>query len=711
MSRFFVLSLALLATMSSLCSAQWTTRSLHPVGATYSGAYGIGQGEACGVVRLGGGSQAALWNVGDGLYTDLHPNGAISSEAWAVSNGVQVGQTTNSIGSLEGSFWTGNAGSWTSLGPDTYGISTDGTHQVGYVWIYPKRHAALWTNGGSMVDLHPIEVGDSIAYAVAGGVQAGSVSREGIHGLYACLWQGSRQTLQILHPSEADGSEAYGTDGVQQVGVAWVGGVANASLWSGDEASWVNLHPLGADVSLAWGVGGGYQVGFVQTAGQDRASLWEGDAESYVDLAQFLPPVFTGGNSYAWGVWSDGDNLYVAGEATNVLTGQTEAMLWILDENQPPVAVAGADQTVFADSGPNSPDYGTAAFGLDGNGSYDPDGDQLTYEWSDANGVISNDPWVGQTRTVGTYEFTLKVTDPDGLSDSDTVTITVQFENRPPIANAGPDQTVTVPHDGDPNTWVANFSLDGTASYDPDGDTLTYTWKYGTSTIASTPLVSQTTQRGTYLYTLRVSEPSGAFTEDQVTVTVLPEPNLPPVANAGLDLTVYLPKGWTRIPVILDGRASFDPDGDAINGFWGAPNSNGGMFYDYHLGVGTHTIHFYVRDSYSAMSSDSVTVTVLPALQGGNPDGPIAIKDSYDSVYDVPFTFAPLENDSHTQGLPIQFHAFQWTYGGSFVHLGNGACRFTPWAGNKGWGQAVYIIRDDLGRTSVGMIQIKLKKP
>lgn len=426
MSRFFVLSLALLATMSSLCSAQWTTRSLHPAGATYSGAYGIGQGEACGVVRFGGGSQAALWNVGDGLYTDLHPNGAISSEAWAVSNGVQVGQTANSIDSLEGSFWTGHSSSWTSLGPDTYGISTDGTYQVGYVWLHPKRHAALWTGGGSMVDLHPDEVGDSIAYAVAGGIQAGMVTRDGIHSLHACLWRGSKQTLENLHPSGADGSEAYGTDGVQQVGVAWVGGVANASLWSGDEASWVNLHPLGADVSLAWGVRGGYQVGFVQTAGQDRATLWHGDADSFIDLDQFLPPVFAGGNSYAWALWVDGNTIHIAGEAVNVLTGQTEAVLWSYTENQPPVAMAGATPLVLrlpmgVQAGFSTLGYKTPIL-LDGRASYDPDGDEITGLWNTGTGQgLMSMPLISS----GAHSFTLTVTDDKGAQHTSYKSVTV----------------------------------------------------------------------------------------------------------------------------------------------------------------------------------------------------------------------------------------------------------------------------------------------
>ena len=64
--------------------------------------------------------------------------------------------------------------------------------------------------------------------------------------------------------------------------------------------------------------------------------------------------------------------------------------------------------------------------------------------------------------------------DPDQLCDTDSVTVTVLPEvagNDPPVADAGPDQTIQEPPVGQ------TVTLDGSGSTDPDvGDTLNYAW-------------------------------------------------------------------------------------------------------------------------------------------------------------------------------------------------------------------------------------------
>ena len=135
----------------------------------------------------------------------------------------------------------------------------------------------------------------------------------------------------------------------------------------------------------------------------------------------------------------------------------------ITTDNTAPVADAGPDQTVLV----------TDTVTLDGSGSTDVDGDSLTFSWSlsppaTSLAVLDDPAAVMPTFVVdlpGTYVAQLIVNDSTVDSDPDTVTITT--DNSPPVAEAGPDQTVLV------NDIVI---LDGSGSDDVDGDVLTFDW-------------------------------------------------------------------------------------------------------------------------------------------------------------------------------------------------------------------------------------------
>jgi hypothetical protein len=115
--------------------------------------------------------------------------------------------------------------------------------------------------------------------------------------------------------------------------------------------------------------------------------------------------------------------------------------------NEDPVADAGADQTIEADGNPTS-------FTLDGTLSIDPDGDTLTYSWKDAGGnVVGTEATVTLSQGLGTYVFSLTVTDPSGLPAEDTVSITIR-DTTPPVLAAPPD--ITVP-ESDPMGTAVNL--------------------------------------------------------------------------------------------------------------------------------------------------------------------------------------------------------------------------------------------------------------
>ncbi|MSS72239.1 MAG: DUF5011 domain-containing protein [Candidatus Latescibacteria bacterium] len=147
--------------------------------------------------------------------------------------------------------------------------------------------------------------------------------------------------------------------------------------------------------------------------------------------------------------------------------------------NRPPVANAGADQTVEC-TGPSG-----ASVTLNGAGSSDPDGDTLTYSWSGPFGTVSG-PTPTVTLPLGTHTITLTVNDGKGGTSSDTVQIKVQDTTPPTLAGVPADATVECDAVPAPATVTATdacdpaptvtFSETRTDGSSPDNYTLTRKW-------------------------------------------------------------------------------------------------------------------------------------------------------------------------------------------------------------------------------------------
>jgi len=89
--------------------------------------------------------------------------------------------------------------------------------------------------------------------------------------------------------------------------------------------------------------------------------------------------------------------------------------------------------------------------------------------------------------------------------------------NQPPVANAGPDQTVT----DEDNDGEEPVTLDGSASQDPDGTIVSYVWSEGGSQIATGVNPTVTLSTGTHSITLTVTDNGGSTDTDTVTIKVL----------------------------------------------------------------------------------------------------------------------------------------------------------------------------------------------
>ena len=130
-------------------------------------------------------------------------------------------------------------------------------------------------------------------------------------------------------------------------------------------------------------------------------------------------------------------------------------------------------------------------------------------------------------------EFSLSAEDEKGKAStkSDIVTTTIRAVNQPPIADAGPDQTV---NGGD------NVTLDSTASYDLDGNLKSYSWRQigvpavvlddHNSTLASfiAPNITSDTQ---LKFLLMVEDDDGTSSSMASTTSVIIKPNSLTTAN------------------------------------------------------------------------------------------------------------------------------------------------------------------------------------
>ena len=290
-----------------------------------------------------------------------------------------------------------------------------------------------------------------------------------------------------------------------------------------------------------------------------------------------------------------------------------EVMIVVRRVNKPPIVNAGADQSV--DAGVIVALSGTAR---------DPDGSIASYLWEQTGGTMS--VLSGTTSATAmftapdvsvdeTLTFRLTVTDNDGAEATDEVMIVVRRVNKPPIVNAGADQSV------DAGVIVA---LSGTAR-DLDGSIASYLWEQtegtmsvlsGTTSATAMFTAPDVSVDETLTFRLTVTDNDGAEATDEVMIVVR-RVNKPPIVNAGADQSVD-----AGVIVALSGTAR-DLDGSIASYLWeqtegtmsvlSGTTSATAMFTAPDVSVDeTLTFRFTVTDNDGAQVSGDVSVTVRP---------------------------------------------------------------------------------------------------
>lgn len=217
--------------------------------------------------------------------------------------------------------------------------------------------------------------------------------------------------------------------------------------------------------------------------------------------------------------------------------------------NTPPVANAGPDQVIG---------IGETVM-LDGSASSDRDGDPLTFTWrviSPSGAVINNSTAVRPIIDISQYEtYQIGLIVNDGTDDSSEDTVVLSFDNVPPVADAGPDQTVTVG-----STVMLNGS--GSSDIDSPADPLLFRWELVSKPDGSTAVLDDVNsitpslvadQLGVYRVRLVVND--GLVDSDEPSFVEITSSNIKPIADAGRDREISL-----NNDVVLDGSNSNDPD-------------------------------------------------------------------------------------------------------------------------------------------------------
>ncbi|HLL03553.1 MAG TPA: PKD domain-containing protein [Myxococcaceae bacterium] len=273
--------------------------------------------------------------------------------------------------------------------------------------------------------------------------------------------------------------------------------------------------------------------------------------------------------------------------------------------NWPPEANAGDDQWV---------NEGTTVT-LNGTGSFDEEGDPFTYQWSvvssqgpevTLSSATSATPSFAAGAT-GFYNFMLTVTDGQGVSSSDTVTVYVQNVAPEVSATGGVvDEGSTFTSSGsftDPgtNTWTARVNYGDSYTWQPlalNGKSFTLEHRYATN--------------GYYPVQIIVRDSAGA--EDSVTVYVTVRSLEPGVIVAGGTANEGSPFAFSgTITAPSPGnywRVRIDY-GDGASSSWTHQASRSFTLSHTYVENGTYTATIRVQNSTGVSTTTTVQVVVL----------------------------------------------------------------------------------------------------
>ncbi|WP_299265138.1 PKD domain-containing protein [Halorientalis sp.] len=280
-----------------------------------------------------------------------------------------------------------------------------------------------------------------------------------------------------------------------------------------------------------------------------------------------------------------------------------------------------------ADADANSTTVGVGdTVSFNGSGSNDSDGSIVAYEWSFGDGTSATGQQAEHVYDEpGAYTARLTVTDDDGATTIEPVTVVVE-SNEPPMPS--PTASSTTVESGQPITF------DGSGSSDLDGSITLYQWDFGDGTTAAGQQVTHTyTESGSYAATLTVTDDDGATASSSVSITVqnssTPDSLVANASGSPSQVTV-------GESVTLDGSGSSGTNSTITSYEWdftsdGTVDATGQQVTTAYSSGGEKTATLTVTDD----DGDTATDTVTTAVTVDTNDAPTANVSANPTTVDV----------------------------------------------------------------------------
>jgi PKD repeat protein len=234
---------------------------------------------------------------------------------------------------------------------------------------------------------------------------------------------------------------------------------------------------------------------------------------------------------------------------------------------------------------------------FNGSASTDPENQIAEYYWSFGDGSSATGAVVTHTYVDdGWYTVRLTVVDQDDAASYGEAVVVILNREPKATSSADPDTVQT----------LEDITFNGEGSRDDDGHVLWYRWDFGDGQVAYGERVDHAyTNDGTYTVTLTVTDDDGAEASATTVVTV---ENRAPFSVAGNDLSTR-----TGIPVRLDGRSSYDLDGQVVLYTWDFGDgtvASGPVVTHSFPDSGDYVVELKVTDDDGANAISNLTVSV-----------------------------------------------------------------------------------------------------